>query len=81
MPRKAGIIVHVFNTCTQKAETERSLWVQGQTCQPGETVSQKQNIVRKNKSKGIIWDEDENRYEIQTFIDFDKQTVKIKKYD
>lgn len=28
-----------------------------------------------------IWDEDENRYAFQTFIDFDKQTVKIKKYD
>ena len=28
-----------------------------------------------------IWDEDENRYAFQTFIDFDKQTVEIKKYD
>lgn len=28
-----------------------------------------------------IWDEDEKRYAFQTFIDFDKQTVKIKKYD
>ena len=29
----------------------------------------------------FVWDEDENRYAFQTFIDFDKQTVKIKKYD
>lgn len=28
-----------------------------------------------------IWDEDEKRYAFQTFIDFDNQTVKIKKYD
>lgn len=28
-----------------------------------------------------IWDEDENRYAFQTFIDFDKQTVEIKNYD
>ena len=28
-----------------------------------------------------IWDEDENRYAFQTFIDFDKQTVVMKKYD
>lgn len=28
-----------------------------------------------------IWDEDENRYAFQTFIDFDKQTVIMKKYD
>lgn len=28
-----------------------------------------------------IWDEDEQRYAFQTFLDFDKQTVEIVKYD
>lgn len=28
-----------------------------------------------------IWDEDENRYAFQTFIDFDKQSVEVKEYD
>ena len=28
-----------------------------------------------------IWDEDENRYAFQTFIDFEKQSVEVKAYD
>ena len=28
-----------------------------------------------------IWDEDENRYAFQTFIDFEKQSVDVKAYD
>ena len=28
-----------------------------------------------------IWDEDENRYAFQTFVDFEKQSVEVKAYD
>lgn len=50
--RKPGMVVHIFNPSTEEAETDESLWVQGQPGLHNKTISNTEGKAKTRKGWG-----------------------------